>query len=258
LGGAAYDMSPDCGTLVGLMSENGSVDWATRVLESAMGYVTVSKLRVAANDDLYLAGFFDGNVSFGGSTFFSVDDYDMFLARFDSSGNHVSSDSYGGQEDESVHGLAVVGADDLLVFGRASAGFDLGTGSLVTEGTALFGWRTGSSAGYATNFGDGDVDEVTLGLGDHAFISGEADAMDLGDGLFGGPGLFASELDGSGTALWLREIPGGLWDAKLMPTPDGNAVLVAAYEGQLDAGTGALPPVGYREAGILVTKLATP
>jgi hypothetical protein len=256
--GASHDFSINCGALVVLMNDDTTVVWTKEVFETTDGYIDMAAIALAANDDMYLAGSFEDALDLGGTVLTGGSDTDMFTARIDGSGTLVSNNSFGGAEDDWLSTMALYGSDDLLLFGSGSEGIDLGSGVLIDQGTVDFGWRTAANNGFVLALGDGNVVSTELDANAHAFISGSADAIDLGDGPFGGPGAFFAELDGSGTTLWRQTLVGGMYSTALHPSADGDAIVVGTYDGHLDVGTGALPAVGYGEDGLFVAKLATP
>lgn len=80
------------------------------------------------NDNVIVAGCFQGTVNFGGSDLTSLGDYDIFLAKYDSSGNHVWSKRYGGTGRETPKSIALDPAQNIFIggdlFGKGVAKFD--------------------------------------------------------------------------------------------------------------------------------------
>lgn len=100
-------------------------------LSNAYGVVqNQSGRRVASggNGDIFLAGTFDGAVSFGGAELQSAGDDDIFVARLDPGAVHQGSSAFGDLLMQSVADLTVDGAGHAIVVGNFNGTIDFGFG----------------------------------------------------------------------------------------------------------------------------------
>jgi hypothetical protein len=120
----------------------GTYVWAKRFgsTGSDIGYGIV----VNSTSDVYLTGVFNGTVDFntGGTaaTLTSAGSGDVFLARYDASGNYVWARRMGGTGDDLGYGIAIDGSSNLYLTGQFfnTADFDPGAGvaNLTSAGSA--------------------------------------------------------------------------------------------------------------------------
>lgn len=95
---------------------------------------TPKSLTVDASRNIYLAGIFGGTITVGGGTLTSAGSTDIFLARYDSGGNHVWSKAYGGNNSDVVASIAVNQAGMLAVAGNFYFSTSLGGSVLFAAG----------------------------------------------------------------------------------------------------------------------------
>jgi hypothetical protein len=86
-----------------------------------------------------MVGRYYGEVDFGGGKLLSPNDnYQAFVAKYDGSGNHVFSKSYGNEFAEAAMDVAVHPDGSMLVMGTFNWPVDFGTGTLSPTGTDIF------------------------------------------------------------------------------------------------------------------------
>lgn len=86
-----------------------------------------------------LVGRYYGEVDFGGGKLLSPNDnYQAFVAKYDGSGNHVFSKSYGNEFAEAAIDVSVYPDGSMLVMGTFNWPVDFGTGTLSPIGTDIF------------------------------------------------------------------------------------------------------------------------
>jgi len=91
-------------------------------------------LAADAHGNILMVGDFWGSIDFGGSTLQSDGDRDIFLAKFDSQGNHMWSKSYGDEREQVGVGVATDGAGAIFVVSAFNGSLDFGGGPLVSRG----------------------------------------------------------------------------------------------------------------------------
>jgi hypothetical protein len=73
---------------------------------------------VDANDNLIVTGSFIGPLSFGGGQVSSIGTYDVFVAKYSSSGIYIWSEVYGGPNGQMATSVAVNGNSNIAVTGN--------------------------------------------------------------------------------------------------------------------------------------------
>jgi hypothetical protein len=219
--------------------------WAKRFGDAKADAAT--GLAVDGSGSVLIAGNFDGVLSLGKTSITAAVSTDLFVAKLDTNGSQVWSDSYGGSV-----GNARVGVDSLgnlrvsgtfsgklklngsVTLDSAVGGFFIA--SLTTDSLVQWGSTRAASPqfwyGAATN-PSGDTILMTLDYG----------SPDFGGGPLQGNGLsiFLAKLDAKGMHIWSKGLSTGIpQDARrIAMAPNGEAVLVG---GSMDAfSVGTLP-----------------
>jgi hypothetical protein len=91
-------------------------------------------LDVDGGGNVVLTGGFGGELDFGGGALTSAGAADVFVARLDPSGTHLSSHSFGSTLDQIGRAIAVDPEGDLVVTGDFEGTIDFGTGELPGAG----------------------------------------------------------------------------------------------------------------------------
>ena len=145
--------------LISHVADNGSWGWAYSAggTEDDWGTECV----VDSNGTVYTSGAFQGTASFGNGTYVVSNGwFDLFIATSAADGNWSSVTSAGGSGYESIDAMVVNANDDILMVGRLSSSFTLGSENLSTSGgddvlLALRdnsgNWNWGISAGGTGN-----------------------------------------------------------------------------------------------------------
>jgi hypothetical protein len=89
---------------------------------------------VNSNDDIVVFGVFSGTTDLGGGQLTSLGSYDLFLAEFDSDGNHIWSAAYGGSDLDDPRDVTVDQWDDIVIVGYFNGTLDLGGGAMTSAG----------------------------------------------------------------------------------------------------------------------------
>lgn len=116
----------------------------SRSMGDASSMTAATSVGKDGNGHAYITGYFSGNVDFdpgiGSSILSATGGQDVFLARYDASGNHVCSASFGGGDFDRGTSLTVDASGRTHVIGnfRGHADFDPGPGSSVINGTAKY------------------------------------------------------------------------------------------------------------------------
>ncbi|GAB3204302.1 ribosomal protein S11 [Pontibacter aydingkolensis] len=116
---------------------SGNTIWAQRAGGTSFDYGYGIALDASGN--AYVTGSFQGTASFGNITLTSSGNNDIFVAKYDASGNVLWAQKAGGSSSDNGYGIAVDGSGNAYV-----------TGSL--QGAASFGHISLTSRGYNDAF----------------------------------------------------------------------------------------------------------
>jgi hypothetical protein len=130
------------------------------------GYVTGYSIKVDVSGNTYVAGSYTGTADFdpgaGTANLISVSNYDIFIAKYDASGNYVYAKSMGGIAADEASSLAIDASGNVYITGyfQGTADFDpgAGTANLTSVRGPIFSSPSTSASGnyvYAKAMGGG-------------------------------------------------------------------------------------------------------
>ncbi len=202
--------------------------------------------------NVFLGGYFEDTIDFGGAPLVSLGKEDAFLAKFDPSGNHVWSLRLGGDDIDAVGGIGTDAAGNLYIAGIFSKELTLGAFKATSKGsTDAFLARLDKDGApvWVKTFGS-TGSEIARSLvvsptGDLTIAGILEGPVDFG----GGPVAnkrqdgFAARFDKDGNHVWSRVLGGPGSDAlqALAAGPGGDVWLAGIYREGVDVGTGPLP-----------------
>jgi len=223
------------------------------------GQSFVETMRIDANDDLFLAGIFDGVLDFGGGALAApTTGWRTYVAKLDANGAHLASRQF--SDDSTNTGLArasVDAAGNLVLGGTFDHTINLGGGTLTSAGGRdIYLAKLGPTLHHvwSKRFGDAGYQvayATSIDPAGNILLTGAAaGTTDFGTGPLVTPTpnterLFLARFDSSGAAL-ASVIAGGVTDTA---TSHGGAVLPAfgrdvIVAGRYD-GTFTLGPASY-------------
>jgi len=142
---------------------------------------------VGVQGSVYLTGEFGGTMNFGGEDLVSGDSADLYLAKFDSAGEHQWSKNFGDAEYQYGRSVAVDAQDSLYLTGEFGGGMNLGGEDLVSAGSTDLYLAKFDSAGthvWSRHFGDIGSQfgrSVAVDAGGNAYLTGYFEGtMNLG------------------------------------------------------------------------------
>jgi hypothetical protein len=237
------------------LSPTGVHLWSKRF--GTNGPQVLTHVAVDSAGNVIVLGKGQSSIDFGGGVLTSAGGMDVFLAKFDSNGNHVFSKRFGGATDDQPSGLAVAGTD-ILVSITTDGGVDFGGGNLASAGSydIMLGRLTGAGAHvYSKKFGDG-TNQVGSSLAvdamGNALLTGRIEGtIQLGGaagnitatGMFDG---FLAKLDTTGNGLWVKQYGGAgvsVIGNGVATGANGDVVVTGSASGAFDFG-GGMTPVG--------------
>jgi hypothetical protein len=204
--------------------------------------------------NVYVAGSTSGDldgVGIGDPLFGGVD---LFLAKFDPSGNLLFTRQLGTVPNDEARGVAVDGAGNVYVAGNTSGDLDgVGGGDPLFGGGDLFLAKFGPSGNllFTRQLGtpaDDTGNAVAVDGAGNVFVagstSGDLDGVGGGDPLFGGGDFFLAKFDPAGNLLFTRQLGTVPADEARGVAVDGagNVYVVGSTAGDLD-GVGVDDPL---------------
>ena len=243
-----------------------------------------NSLALDGSGNVLLTGYFSGTADFdpgvGVTNLTSVGFTDIFLAKYDASGNYVWARGMGGTPPNGDRGisLALDGSGNVLLTGYFSgtADFDPGAGTAnltSAGGNDIFLAKYNASGIYewakrmgGTNVTGDRGNSIALDVSGNVLLtgnfSGTAD-FDPGDNTAnltsaGGNDIFLAKYDASGNYVWAKGMGGTLADqgTSLVTDGSGNVVLTGSFNGTADfnPGDGTANQISAGDTDIFLAK----
>jgi len=116
-----------------------------------------SSIAIDSANNVYLTGYYDETVDFGGGVITDGGSYDVFWAKLDSSGVHVLSKGFPVAGDQTADSIGVDTAGNIYIAGEFDTGIDMGGGQVAALGGDDVFLTKFSSAGthvFTKTYGD--------------------------------------------------------------------------------------------------------
>lgn len=99
-------------------------------------------MKIGDNDDIFISGNFKCKFSeyadeFGQGTFNSIGYNDIFVAQYDSDGNRIWARNFGGEKEDNVHGMVVVGNNKPALCGGYTGSLTVPVSTNITANSSL-------------------------------------------------------------------------------------------------------------------------
>lgn len=262
-GGGTLASEGSSDIFVAAFDDTGNHLWSKRFGDANMQV----GLSVAADGsgDIIVTGYFHGTADFGGGLLTSAGAADIFVAKFDSNGNHLWSRRFGDGDDQSARSIAAEGSGDIVVTGHFNGTTDFGGGPLTSAGgydIFLAKFDSDGNHLWSRSFGDADsqfgVSVVRDGFGNIIVTGYFNGTTDFGGGPLtsaGGYDVFVARLDPHGNHLWSRSFGDGdsQFGASIAADNLGDIIVTGRFRGTTDFGGGPLASAG--EYDIFVAKI---
>ncbi len=200
---------------------------------------------VDASGNAYVTGYFNSStITFGTYTLTNAGSYDIFLVKYDSSGNVLWAKSAGGTSSDDGASVAVDASGNSYVTGAFSSDtITFGSYTLTNaSGTEIFlvkydvsgnvVWAT-STTGTSLDRGNSIANDAT----GNVYITGyfESPAIAFGSYILNntdGSDIFLAKYDGNGNVIWATNAMGTSWDVGRSVAVDasGNAYVTGNFE----------------------------
>lgn len=228
-----------------------------------------------ATDNLgnsYVCGYyFSSSFTIGTATLTNNGNYDLYIAKYDNSGNPIWARSFGGTFDDNANAVAIDASGNVYVTGFfISPTMVCGTTTLTNSAAGdIFILKFDSSGNliWAKNMGDGGTNQgnaiATDGSG-NVFITGQYNSTTLTFGTYtltsnGNDDMFVAKYDGNGNVMWALSAGDNFSDVGNGITCDatGNVFVTGYFKSSTMAlGTTTLVNASATSADLFVLKLS--
>jgi len=212
-------------------------------------------MAIDAWGNVVVTGFFQQTVDFGGGPLTSAGSGDIFVVKYDSNGNHVWSQRFGGSGSDTGISIAIDGVGNILVTGEFQNTLSFGGGTLTSAGSwdafvAKFG--SGGAHLWSRSSGDTDLDRgsgVAVDMDGNVVVTGEfVGTVDFGGGAVASAGfedVFLAQYAPDGTYLWSKRFGQGGTDRGLdVAVDESGNILATGRTASGDFGGGTITPWG--------------
>ncbi|MBK8596410.1 MAG: SBBP repeat-containing protein [Holophagales bacterium] len=257
-GGGALTSAGSQDIFLAKVNSNGTHLWSKRFGDSTAQ--AASGVAVDGSGNIYLTGFMNGTVDFGGGALASAGGQDVFVVRFDAGGNHAWSKRFGDASNQLGTGIAVDGTGSVVQIGTFSGSMDFGGGTLTSAGSTdvfLARYDSGGNHAWSKRFGDASAQTGTA-------IAVDPNGNVVGTGSFNGTvnfggtpltsagstDIFLAKYDSGGTHAWSKRLGDASAQTGTAVAFDGsgNVVVAGSFNGSTNFGGGALTSVGGADA----------
>ena len=237
--------------------------WATKAGGTA--YDKGYSIAIDVSGNSYVTGYFSGPATFGSTTLTSYGDYDIFVAKLDSSGNWLWAKNAGGTGFDEGWSIAVDASGNSYVTGYfnstvtfgsttlESNGYDdIFVAKLDSRGKWLWAKKAGGTAydkGYSIAIDASGNSYVT------GYFQGTATFGSTTLTSSGSQDIFITKLDSSGNWLWAKNAGGTSenYGFSIAVDASGNSYVTGVFVGTASFGSTTLESNGYDD--IFVAKL---
>ncbi|AUX25314.1 hypothetical protein SOCEGT47_058580 [Sorangium cellulosum] len=215
---------------------------------------------IDSEGNLLLAGWFGGTIDFGGLELVTQARSDLFIAKLSAAGDHLWSKNAEASNAAEALGVAVDGADNVLVVGSFRSKVTFRERPLTTDDDKdILLVKLGSNgvARWSEQFGDGADQEgasVAVDLAGDVFVTGSfLGSIEVGDDVHtatGAADAFVARLDPDGGVRWWRSFgdSGEQRAAAVAVDRLGGSWVAGRFSGGVDLGSSALASEGTGDA----------
>ncbi|MGK3982058.1 hypothetical protein WME99_03435 [Sorangium sp. So ce136] len=186
-----------------MLAPDGALLWQKAFGNSL--YDTASQVAFDATGNVFLAGVFQGSVDFGGGALVALGTKpNLFVAKFDPTGKHLFSRSFGDSERQDVASIAIDPSGNAVITGTFLGEIDLDGAVLTSKGTATDpnGQSTGGDI-FIAKLGPGGEHLWSRQIGDPDIQSASGVAVGPAGGVFA-VGSFRGTIDLGGGPVTTR------------------------------------------------------
>jgi hypothetical protein len=217
--GGSCDSYPCYDIFLAKFDSNGNHKWSKRFGGSGddWGY----SISVDSSGNVYITGYFSSStIDFGGGALTNAGYSDIFLAKFDSDGNHQWSKRFGGNYYDYGQSVSVDSSGNVYITGYfGSSTIDFGGGALTNAGSTdiyLTKFDSNGNHKWSKRFGGSSIDRgnsVSVDSSGNVYITGYfgSSTIDFGGGALTNAGsydIFLARFDSNGNHIWSKSFGG--------------------------------------------------
>ena len=233
----------------------GNVVWAKKA--GGTNGDSGSAIAIDGSGDIYVTGAFYGTATFDSTTFSSTGLEDIFIAKYDDTGNVVWARRAGGISTDAAYGIAVDGSGNSYITGDFFGSASFGSTTLTSAGSLDFFMAKYDAAGNIVwvKRAGGTDDEYGYGIvvdgSGNSYLTGAF----YGTAAFGSTTLsntssfydvFVAKFDAAGNVVWAKRAGGTNGDSGSAIAIDGsgNSYVTGAFVGAATFGSTTFSSVG--------------
>jgi len=251
---------------------NGNVLWAKSPYQPGGYFDIINSIAADNAGNVYVTGYFQSStITFGSITLTSVGGGDIFLAKYDPSGNVLWAKSAGGTGSDMANSVALDNAGGVYIAGNfQSPTIVFGSTTLTNAGGGdLFyaKYDTGGTAIWAKSAGGPNYDEatsITISPTGILYIAGDfnSDTLIIGTDTLLNAGSGSSDIllmkcNGGGSPIWAKSAGGPNYDAATSVVTDaaGNPYMSGYFKSfKIRFGSDTLTNAGTDYDDIFIVK----
>jgi hypothetical protein len=253
-GGGPLTSAGDSDAFLAKFTFTGTHLWSQRFGDAAAQ--AGSSIATDGSGNVYLLGRYVGTVNFGGGNLVSAGNQDVFVARFNASGVHQWSRSFGSASDEFGNSIAVNSTGNVYITGEFPATIDFGGGVLTSAGGSdvfLAKFNNSGTHQWSKRFGDSSYQYahgVAADASGNVCVTGDfMGTMNFGGGDLTSAGIYdiyLARFDASGAHQWSKRFGDGSAQLGQAVATDavGSIYLAGHITGTADFGGGDLTSAG--------------
>jgi hypothetical protein len=244
---------------------DGNHLWSKRFGDNAI-YQEGFDVAVDAGGNVFVTGYFDGTINFGGGGLTTGGLTDIFIAKLDPAGNHLWSKSFPATGPQYGASLAVDPMGNVALLASGYNTVDFGGGGLTSAGDydiflAKFSGANGNHL-WSKRYGSPSDDRgvaVTSDASGNFIWSGRSDGtLDFGAGAVPSNGALDAllvKVDTNGALVWAKRLgdAANQFGGDVVTDAQSNIIVTGGYVGTINFGGGNLSSVG--DIDVLVAKL---
>jgi hypothetical protein len=236
---------------------SGTVEWA----ESIGGTSSISGYGIATDSsgNVYVTGFYQGTANFGSGTSLNSNagNYDVFIAKYNTSGTAQWATRLGATGYDEGRGIATDSAGNVYVTGYYSGNTTFGgitlTSNAGSSDAFVVKYDTSGTAQWAESIGGGLSDHgygIAADSSGNVYVTGRYNGnITIGTTQLtnaGGEDAFVAKYNTSGIVQWARKISGTGSDRgnDIVTDSAGNVYVTGYYENTITIGSTQLTSVG--------------
>ena len=231
-------------------------DWTVGIYGAVDGY----GIAADKNGNSFATGCFVGNANFWAASFTGRGVYDVFVTKYDNSGNCLWAAQAGGKSSDVAYSISTDGEGNCYVTGRFADTAAFGGTTLInSENTTFFiakydnagncSWakQTSGTSAAAYSYGRG----IATDKNGNSYVTGSfSDTLTFGSTTlrsYGGQDLYIAKYDNAGNCLWAKQAGGIDTDEGTAISIDneGNFYLVGTFGYTATFGTKTITSSGY-------------